>query len=278
MGKAILHGLLTSDVPAIHRFEKFIISVRSLQSVAELKSEFAEYIDQLEILRDANVKAASNADVIFLAFPPSQVRNALGDHAMPDAAQGKLVISILAGVSECDIEKALSSASRAQSTADKVPSHIVRAMPSIGAHVNASTTLVAVSEPPLPQDLKNVTWAIFESIGDIRLVPDSLFGEMTAISATCLALMSVVIDAITDGGVSSGIPRHMVQGYAGQCIRGYANLIARGESLAELKNSLMIPKGITIQAILSLNKGGVRSAISDTVLSTVAYTESMSKW
>ena len=273
MGKAILQGLIESGEPSKRRFDRFIVSVASSKSAQDLEAEFAKYGDHIEILHGENTTAARNADVVLLAFPPSQLQKALGDSTMPKAVEGKLVISIVAGASEQNIKDALS----AQAASHQVSVHIVRAMPSIGAHVKESTALIAEPQPPLPANLQKSVETIFRSIGDIRTIPSPLFDEMTALSATCLALISVSVDGITYGGVSSGIPRHIVEGYFGQCIRGYASLLARGESPAELKNSLLIPQGITVQAILSLNRQGLGSAISDTLCSSVAYTKSMSK-
>lgn len=84
------------------------------------------------------------------------------------------------------------------------------------------------------------------------------------------------MDALIDGCVAEGIPRKDAIQMSAQCFRGYSTLIARGDEPAELKNSLLIPHGITVNAMLQLERGGIRSVVADTIAKTIKHTYSMS--
>lgn len=43
-----------------------------------------------------------------------------------------------------------------------------------------------------------------------------------------------------------------------------------------LKAAMSVPKGITINAVLALERGGARSAVSDAVRDAIRYTKNMS--
>lgn len=131
-------------------------------------------------------------------------------------------------------------------------------------------------ELPLPRHLQELTENIFKHIGPCHATPPHLFEPLTALAAVSHAMMSVAIDAIIDSSVAGGIPRDHALALASTSFRGYSTLLARGDEPAELKKPLLTAKGFTPRAMVRLEKGGVRSAISDTVLDTLAYMESMS--
>lgn len=271
MGKAILKGLVRDIGKATPVITQSIVSVTSPASAKKLQADFTNNSDRVNILHNQNLQAIKDTDSVLLAFPPNQLANVLSEPGVAAAIRTKFIISVLAGVSQ---EAILTNIAQNDSSSTETPS-IVRAIPSMGAQVFESSTLLVDEEPQLPDHLAQLAEAIFRTIGEIHHTPAHLFNSLTALNGVVHALMAVSIDALADSCAASGIPRAKTLEVAGQCFKGYATLIAQGREPSELKNSLLIPKGLTVNAMLSLEREGVRKAIHDAVKETVAYTDRM---
>lgn len=272
MGRAILWGLLERNGSSVLRDCRFEASVSSSSSAQRLQQHFSPFAERCKVHYNTNLQAARDADVILLAFPPSQLSAVLGEPGMGAAVQDKLVISILAGVERAQIQRELSTSYLQNPPTGPSRANIVRVMPTLGAQAYESASVIAVDEPAVPPHLMQLSQKIFQHIGETYTVPGDLFDSMMSLGAAVHGLMAVSVDALLDGTTVAGIPRQHALGFIGQCFRGYATLVSRGKEPAELKNSVMIPKGFTPRAVLTLERRGVRSAISDTVVESVAST------
>lgn len=284
MSKAILKGLLRtpSTTPTAPLISDFVVSVTSPSSVSKLEAELAGHADRVRILCNQNLQAVQEADAVLFGFPPDQLENVLSNPGVARAVESKFIVSILAGVSQRRIRDLLSthggrSRENDNSSTSTTPTPIVRALPSMGAQALESSTLLVDEEPRLPAQLAALAHAIFSPIGAVHTIPASLFTPLTALNGVCHALLSVSFDAIADAAVASGVPRPDALSVAAQCFVGYARLVAQGREPVDLKNSLLIPRGLTVQAMLALERGGMRTALHDAVKETVAYTAGMGK-
>lgn len=89
----------------------------------------------------------------------------------------------------------------------------------------------------------------------------------------------VAIDAIVDASVAEGIPRSAAMKLAAASLRSSSGLLLAGGMTPEsLKESMSVPKGVTIliNSVLELERGHVRSAISDAVRYAIHDTRDMS--
>lgn len=274
MGKAILNGLIRETANPV--ITQSTVSVTSARSAQKLQSDYAKHTDRVKILHNANLQAVQDSDNVLLAFPPNQLANVLSEPGVAAEIRKKFIISILAGVSQEAILNHISQNDKSGSSSGNgsIPS-IVRAIPSMGAQTLESSTLVVDEEPPLPPHLADISTAVFKSIGATHHTPAALFNSLTALNGVVHALMAVSIDALADSCSAAGIPREKTLEVAGQCFRGYATLIGEGKEPSELKNSLLIPKGLTVNAMLTLEREGVRKAVHDAVRETVVYTDKM---
>jgi pyrroline-5-carboxylate reductase len=270
MGKAILRGLLRKGETSALGKWRFEASVPNDVSAQQLQQDFRSFADRVRIRTNDNLQLAQNADIILLSFPPHQLESVFSEKGMGDAIADKLVISMLAGIGRADIEDQLSKSTRNPACSNKWQRHIVRVMPSIGILACESATLVAVDDPSLPAQSMQLAREVFNQIGQTYTTPGHLFDSTMALMAVVHGLMSIAVDAFVDGGAVVGIPRDQALGVVGQCMRGYSSLVVRGDDPAELKKPLMVPRGFTAQAILNLERRGVRSAISDVVLESAA--------
>ncbi len=268
MGTALVSGMLNAT-ECTQDDLKFFLTARSEASIERLREHFssktAKVTSKTSVITTDNVVAARNAEVIILAFQPQQLKQILGDPPLKDALREKLIISLLAGVSIKDIIDTLGVFHSGR---------LSRVIPSIGAQINESATLVAVNEKLSTANQELVVW-LFQQVGKTQMVPEQLISTVTAVSAATHALVVVATDAIVDGSVAQGVPRSMALAVASQCLRGASTLLQGQMTIESLKESMSIERGITINALLELERGQVRSGISDAVRHAVTYAEGM---
>ncbi|KAI7344971.1 hypothetical protein KC336_g22911, partial [Hortaea werneckii] len=109
----------------------------------------------------------------------------------------------------------------------------------------------------------------------VQSVSEPLMDAAIAEGSTCHALAFAAVDAATDASVSMGLPRSAAMLIAAQCLQGASSLLVHGMTPESMKDSMSVPSGITINAALQLERGQVRSGISDAVRHAIEYTRNM---
>lgn len=130
----------------------------------------------------------------------------LGAPGMSSALEGKLLISILAGVTIEQLTSMVPASTR-----------VVRAMPNTPCRIREGMTVVSAipsssSPTPSKHDLqleldRSIILAIFSSIGRCRFLDEKHFDACTALSGSGPAFACIVLEAMADGGVMMGLPR-----------------------------------------------------------------------
>jgi pyrroline-5-carboxylate reductase len=269
MGIAILSGILTSlkeldestspkeNLPA-QLPRHFIACVKSEASVQRVQKALSQCNSntKVEVTCGDNVSAVEKADIIILGCKPYMVKDILTQGGMRQALTGKLLLSICAGLTKDDIATILSIEAWSN------PCTIVRTMPSTASLVRQSMTVIGISDPPLPDQTKDlITW-IFKQIGDVVYLPPHLMDVSTALCGSGPAFFALVLEAATDGAVAMGVPRADAQRMAAQTMRGTADLVLNGEHPAVLKDKVSTPGGCTIGGLMVLEEGAVRGSVS----------------
>ncbi|KAL2181822.1 pyrroline-5-carboxylate reductase dimerization-domain-containing protein [Thermothelomyces heterothallicus CBS 202.75] len=284
MGIAILSGILSSldeiqdanakpassgtstplyETSATTRLpSRFIACVRRPESAKKLKNTFACHLSAVEIAQNDNVASVRRADVILLACKPYMVKEVLSEPGMAAALEGKLLISILAGVTETQIATTLAEANGGSAPAG---CRVVRAMPNTASLIRESMTVIGISNPPLdPDTLGLVTW-IFKRIGDVVYLPPSTMDVCTALCGSGPAFFALMLEAAIDGAVAMGLPRAEAQKMAAQTMKGAASLVLNGDHPALLRDKVSTPGGCTIGGLLVLEEGRVRGTVARAV-------------
>jgi pyrroline-5-carboxylate reductase len=115
--------------------------------------------------------------------------------------------------------------------------------------------------------------AIFEAVGEVVEVPESLMDAVTGLSGSGPAYVAIMIEALADGGVAAGLPRAIASKLALSTVLGTAQLLQESRMHpAQLKDQVTSPGGTTIAAIAQLERAGFRSALIEAV--QVAYRRS----
>src|SRR5690606_959052 len=143
------------------------------------------------------------------------VDTVLGEPGMADALGGKLLVSVLAGVTGEQIQGVLYGKGTAPPPA-AARCTIIRAMFNTAAVIRQSLTVIEISNPPLPaKEASLVTW-IFRQIGEVVFLPSSNMDASTALCGSGPAFFLLMVEAAADGGVAMGLPRAEAQKMAAQ--------------------------------------------------------------
>jgi pyrroline-5-carboxylate reductase len=111
--------------------------------------------------------------------------------------------------------------------------------------------------------------AIFQSVGHCITLDEAHLDTVTAVSASGMAFMYVVIEALTDGGVSCGLPRDTALELVAHMTRGAAEMVlTTGHHPAALKDDVTTPGGCTIAGLMVLEDGRARSVLARTIETT----------
>jgi pyrroline-5-carboxylate reductase len=244
MGEAIVGGLLKQQL------------VGPSQIVAtELRAERRKEIEDRYKIRttDDNAEAAHWAQVAIFAVKPQSLptvlpalRGALGE--------GELAISIVAGASIRQFAEGLNHPA------------VVRSMPNTPAQIGEGMTVWTAAEAV---NAEQRGWArtILASLGREQYVDAENYLDMaTALNGTGPAYFFLLLEAMTDAGVHMGLPRYMAEELVLQTALGSVRYaIASGKHMAELRNAVTSPGGTTAAAVYELERGGLRTVLSDAI-------------
>jgi pyrroline-5-carboxylate reductase len=199
-----------------------------------------------------NAELAAGADHIVLCVKPHDAVNALTD--LGPALQGKLIISIVAGLSTKVLEDAAGKGAR-----------VIRVMPNTPALVGQGAAAYALGTAATDADAE-VVEKLFRSVGLIVRVKEALLDAVTGLSGSGPAYVFTVIEALADGGVLMGLPRDLAIQLAAQTVVGAATMVREtGEHPATLRDQVTSPGGTTIAGLEALEKAGLRSALISAV-------------
>lgn len=203
------------------------------------------------VVADAAALAAS-VDALVLCVKPADALGAL--RGMGGALTGKLVISIVAGLSLARLEEAAGKEAR-----------VVRVMPNTPALIHQGAAAFATGAAATAEDAKLVT-QIFSAVGRVAQVKEPLLDAVTGLSGSGPAYVYLVIEALADGGVLMGLPRDLALQLAAQTVAGAAAMVLQtGQHPAALKDQVTSPGGTTIAGLEELEGAAVRSAFLSAV-------------
>jgi pyrroline-5-carboxylate reductase len=249
---------------------RFIACVRHPESAKKIKTALAPHLKVVSVVQNDNVRACTEADVVLLGCKPYMVADILKQEGIREALKGKLLISILAGVTKEQIQSSLYADGQSECT-------IVRAMPNTASGIRESMTVIAVSTPALPTETESlVTW-IFKRIGDVVYLPANNMDASTALCGSGPAFFALILEATIDGAVAMGLPRAEAQRMAAQTMRGASGLVLAGVHPALLRDKVSTPGGCTIGGLLVLEEGSVRGTVAKAVMEATGVASLLGK-
>jgi pyrroline-5-carboxylate reductase len=261
MGSAMIGGILKNGLAGK---SEIIASCKSEGTKERITKELG-----ITVTLDST-EVAQKADVVFLAIKPYQF-----DAVLPQI-NGKLeadqiVISVAAGKTLSMIETALMSIH----VAGKLK--VVRAMPNTPALVGEAMTAITPNANLNEEDIAKVK-ALFESFGQVEVVPESMMNAVIGVSGSSPAFIYMLIEAMADAAVVEGMPRAQAYKFAAQSVLGSAKMVLEtGMHPGALKDAVCSPGGTTIAGVEALEQCGFRGTVMEGIRATVAKAEEMSK-
>jgi len=213
---------------------------------------------------ESSIEVCQNApDAIIIAVKPNIVQDVCNTIASIDS--NALIISIAAGVTLKSLESALPGR------------RVVRVMPNTPCLVGEAATGFSLGSRSNEDDRK-VVQTIFSAVGLAMEVSEPLLDAVTGLSGSGPAYVFQFIEALSDGGVRSGLPRNVANQLAVQTVKGAAEMVLQtGKHPGLLKDGVTSPGGTTIAGVEALEKGGFRATTISAVTAATKRSMQMGK-
>ena len=244
MGEAMIKGLLSQH---LLQAEHIIAADPRAERLAELSERYA-----IQTTTD-NVQAARDADVLVLSVKP-QVMNKVLPELRGQVDGVRLIVSIVAGVPLKIMADSLLNV------------RIVRSMPNTPGQIRQGIT-VWTATPDVACEQRRQTEILLDALGEHIYAEDERFLDMaTALSGSGPAYVFMFMEAMVDAGVHMGFARRDAEKLVTQTLLGSV-LYAQQSGLhpAQLRNQVTSPGGTTAAALHEMEKGGLRTVLSEGV-------------
>jgi pyrroline-5-carboxylate reductase len=221
----------------------------------------------------SNAEAFDSAGIVIVAVKPQNIAQVLAEIRTESGEQrtlnrgNKLVISIAAGIPISYLQKKLPGC------------QIIRTMPNNPALVGHGITAIAKS-PRIPHSALRIAKQIFASVGEVVVVPEKWLDAVTGLSGSGPAFVYLIMEALTEGGVSQGLPFAVAEKLAIQTVIGAAQTAKQTvHSMKQLRQMVTSPGGTTIEGLAVLEKFRLVEALSGAVRAAAKKSKVLSaKW
>jgi pyrroline-5-carboxylate reductase len=200
-----------------------------------------------------NAVAARDADVVLLGVKP-QMLGAVMAELRGSLRREQLVLSIIAGASTRALTEGLDHTA------------VVRCMPNTPAQIGQGVTVWYATDS-VDDAGKSRTRAMLSALGrEFEVHDERQVAMATAVSGTGPTYIFLFIEALTDAAVHLGFPRHVARELVLDTMQGSAAFaLQSGRHVAELRDMVTSPGGTSAEALYQLEKGRLRTVVSDAV-------------
>ncbi len=244
MGEAMIKGLLHQE---LLQPTHIVASDPRAEHLETLRERY-----DIRVTTD-NVEAARGSDVLVLSVKPQVMSKVLPE--LRGHVDGvRLIVSIVAGVPLKTIADSLLNV------------RVVRSMPNTPGQIGQGITVWAAS-PEVGGDQRKQAEILLGALGQHIYASDESFLDMaTALSGSGPAYVFMFMEAMVDAGVHMGFARRDAEKLVTQTLLGSV-LYAQQSGLhpAQLRNQVTSPGGTTAAALHEMEKGGLRTVLSEGV-------------
>ena len=214
---------------------------------------------------EGNRQGAEKADLILVVVKPGLVRGVLAE-MRPALVRGKTVVSMAAGVPLAILEA---------EAGEEVG--VARLMPNTPALVGAGAFAVSPGKALGPQGLALVK-EMLGTMGLVVEVTEEQMDAVTGLSGSGPAFVAVMMEAMADGAVRSGLPRSAAVSLAAQTFLGTAKMVIEGQVYpAQIKDMVTSPGGTTAAGLEALEREGLRGAAMQAVVAAARRSKEMTE-
>ena len=245
--------------------------VHKERSAAELREKFAKS-GRVQVLANQNVRGVKEGAIIILGVEPSVYQEVLAKEGMREALAGKILVSLVGGVSISKLKTAIYGPNPLAVSKDEKQCQIVRVTPSTASAVRDSVTLIIEEgEEHYPSDTLDPVYSLFLRVGSVRIWRDSLSAAGATLSASSPAFFALALEGAVDGAVELGIDRKKALEMAAAAMRGTAALVTSGEEPREVRRKVATPGGSTEAGLRLLEeKGDVKNVMKEAIKATAS--------
>uniref|UniRef100_A0A0N5B764 Pyrroline-5-carboxylate reductase n=1 Tax=Strongyloides papillosus TaxID=174720 RepID=A0A0N5B764_STREA len=265
MAKAMIHALIKKDfMPKSNIY----ISVRSPETCLAWQEDGFEnaFTSNEEMFGISN----TTFQVVFICVKPQMYNSLLGELKKSYFSNVNGVVSVMAGITLEQLYEDFVSLNYHKS--------IIRLMPNISCQISKGVSLLTCDNVNTDPAIKDATKCMAKCMGECHEVHESIFDAAGTLNGCSPAFIFVVIEALADGGVRNGLPRHLALKLAAQTVAGAAEMVNQTEiHPSVLKDKVCSPNGTTIAGIAELEKKGVRSAFIEAITASTERAKAMGK-
>ena len=232
--------------------ENVFCVVNSEKSLEQIKKNYKHNINVFKS-STKDSKIIWDCQVKLLSVKPQHLKNISEIDNIK--TKDNLLVSILAGVSLKRLEQ-------------KFPNHrCARIVTNIPITVGRGLTGIAWGDQ-ITKDQKQFTKTLFENTSKIYEFSEDYLDIFLALTSSGPAIVALIIEALSDGGLSGGLPKILSEELVMEMILGTISLIIEKKlTTSEIKNLVTSPGGTTISALRVLEKKSVRSALIESIVS-----------
>jgi pyrroline-5-carboxylate reductase len=151
----------------------------------------------------------------------------------------------------------------------------VRAMPNMAAKIREAVTLYTPNLGTTQENIEIASW-VFSQVGDAYQIPEDTFDICAVLVGCAGSLLLLAIDGLLDAAVAEGVKRPEVQDIVVNSAIGMMKLVPAGDHPSVLREKIASPGGCSIQALLELERLGVRSAFTRAIMAAAEKSKGMS--
>lgn len=211
------------------------------------------------------IESVKGSRLILLAVKPQQM-NELLSKVGPAFPKNALVVSIAAGISTGQVEKALQQGCP-----------VVRVMPNTPALLGAGMAAVAGGRRAKPSQIKTVL-DLFSAVGRSVQVKESQMDLVTAVSGSGPAYIFHMIESMIGAAVKGGLAPQAAWELVTQTVLGAARMAREtGKSPTDLRVQVTSPGGTTQAALETMTRLGFQRTIDRAIQAATKRGEQLRK-
>jgi len=257
MAASLVSGLVSDDYDP----QRIVVSDPDREKLAGLAARFG--------IRPAvdNRDAVGRADIVVLAVKPQNLKGVAMNIAPEVQARRPLMISIVAGVREKDIQTWLGN-----------DVTLIRTMPNTPAMLQAGATVLHAG-PGVTDDQKNLAESILRAVGLTRWVRDEeKMDAVTALSGSGPAYFFLVMEAMEQVGLDMGLSAETARLLTLQTALGAARMaMESSDGPATLRERVTSPGGTTEKALAVFEAAGIRDLFHKALISARDHSVELSR-
>ncbi len=239
MGRSLIGGLVSAGCKP----KRLYVADVSEEQRGAVRQRFG-----VQLCTD-NPEAAVHADVLVLAVKPQALREVAKSVAETVAARRPLVLSVVAGIRESDLQRWLGGGAA-----------IVRTMPNTPALVQ-SGAIALYANDQVSEEQRNLAESIMRAVGvTLWLEREEDMDAVTALSGSGPAYFFLVMEALERAAVELGLSEQPARLLTLQTAYGAAKMaLESDEDVASLRARVTSPGGTTERAVRVLEQGEIRT-------------------